>query len=462
MVKSNGIQEVYVGVSHQPGRKPNAVADEQNIQSYVWPRHSRSEQIRKQNADHGLLSAAYDVTQKSRSQYLYDQSSVLSLGGISGLAALMSGYKTDDGKHKRDSQYHNDHFRSSTSARGVSHYVTPLSKHKMDDVKQKRNIYDQFKASSIGEMSRYRKPLSELEVGGNKQKSKSRNDRSKSSPSSGGKYGSHSATSQSNHEMKKQKKKDLHDQSWSSYIFEGICNLCNWSESKATQSKQESQYDHSRSSPSLHKAAGGKQRRDSRYDHSRSSPARRLYGYATPSSEHHTVGGYKQKSRSQHMHDQSRSSPSVGGISMCATPLSEHGMGGGKQKSKRYDRSISTKGISSCATPLSGYKANGGKQKQCNSSVTGRIPRYSTSSLADNSKQKSKGHCDQSSSVIRSSRYATPQSERQVGAAKHQRKSQNDRSRKSPSSGVKSGCGVTGQNMKLTSKGARTQNGRAN
>ena len=480
IVYSKGVESIASGiqrvaVSHQPWKKPNAVTDKQNTQSNA--QYSQLRTLR--NADRTSLSAAYDVTHNNRSQYMYNQSSVRSSGGVSNYAALMSEHKTNSGMHKRESQCHNayDRFRSSASARRGSGYVTP---HKMGDMQQKsiakdQYVYDQSKISSVRKISKHTKLVSELEVGASKLKTKSSNNHSsRGSPSSGGKYGSHSATSRSEREMKKQKNEDSHDQSWiwNSYVFEGISNLFNsvWSGHNAIESKPKSEYDHSRSSSSLleRKVASGKQKRESRYDYSRSSPAKRLYGYATLSSENrmHAVGGDKQKSKSQSMHDQSRrSSPSVGGISRCATPLSEHGTGGSKQRSKVYDRSKSlpspAKEISCWATPSSG---SDGKQKQHNYlSSAGRILRHGASSLdhkVDDSKQKTKGHYDQPSSVKRFSRYATPQSERQVhvGVAK----SQNDRSRKSPSSGVKSGCDITNQNMKLTTKGPRTRSRWAN
>ena len=135
---------------------------------------------------------------------------------------------------------------------------------------------------------------------------------------------------------------------------------------------------------------------------------------------------------------------------------------GGKHKSKRhYDSLPYTKEISSFATPSSEYKGNGGKQKQYSS--TGQISHYSTSfsnhRVGDHdSKQKTKGHCNQSGilpSSKRFSSYATPLSEHQVGRAKHQSKSLNDHSRRLPSSGAKSNCGASGQSTNKRSNNTK-------
>ena len=411
-VESSVIHDQEVAVAYQPRNKPFrscTMAGERNTQSYDYAWHSHSQQHMSLNYDqrntspYKLSSVAPTVKQISRSQYMYNQSWN---APYTSYATVFSEHKTDSDNYKcmRENPYHNDQSRSSPFARGVAAYGcgTSSSDHKMVNVKQKSNsqyMHDHSRSSpSVGGISRYAIPLAEYKV---KQKNKSQTDQSRNSPSSGGKYGS--TTSQPEHEMKKQKNKDSRDQSWSSYIIEGISSMLSWSD--PTEGKQKGQYDHSWSLPSV--VVDGKQKRESRYDHTRSLPVRRSYGHATPSSEHHTVGGGKQKTKSQFV----RSSPSVGGISRNATPWVEHKIGGSKQKNKsQTDQSRSSpssggKYGSTTSQPEREMKKQKNEDSHDHSwssyivEEISRLSRYNSLSWLEPTESKQKGQYDHSWSL---------------------------------------------------------------
>ena len=251
-MESSVIHDQEVAVAYQPRNKPfhsHTMANEQNTQSYNHAWNSRSQRHMSLNYDqrnvssYELSNAAPRSKQISRSQHMYDQSwNVPSSGGITSYATVFLEHNTDRDNYKRmrENWYHNDQSRSSPSARGVSAYGygTSSSDHKMVNVKQKSKsqyMYDHSRSSpSVGGISRYATPLAECKVGGSKQNNKSQTDQFRSSPSSGGKYGS--TTSHSGREMKKQKNKDSCDQSWNLYIVEGISSMLSWLE--PTESKQ--------------------------------------------------------------------------------------------------------------------------------------------------------------------------------------------------------------------------------
>ena len=179
--------------------------------------------------------------------------------------------------------------------------VTQSLEHEVGNSKQKRESqYDQSPARRASDSDT---PWSKHSVSSIKQKSKSQYiyDQSKSSSSAG------SATSQSECEMEKRKNKDGHDQSWSSYISDGISSITtSWFGSRSTAGKQKNRND---------------QPWSSLFTEGSSS-------FASPLSGHEVSGDKKESKRSS---DQSKKSK---GFSCYATSLSVQ-KDGDKQKYKR-------------------------------------------------------------------------------------------------------------------------------
>ena len=380
-VKSSATRKV--AQSYQPRNKP-LVSHRTMDDDYSWYLHSLNDnQSLSRN-----VSTFEPLSDQSRSSF--------SFGGITDSATSPLGleHKTDSyhDKHKGDSQ--NDWYRSSLPASGVSNHGTPS---KGSDVKHmSESHYDRYQ--------------------------------SRSSPSKQN-YGSSTLQSKCEVEKQKNKLKDGHDQSWSSYIAKGISGITTSMWSEPTVSKQTKQ---SSSSPSVthlleRKVGNGKQKRDGQYE---SLPARRASGCATPDpSSKYSVGGIKQGSESEYMHDQSRSLPSARDS---ATSELEHEME--KRKNEDLHGQSWSSYIGFPGITASWLESTAGKRMKQSSSS------HSVAQLLEhevgNSKQKRESQYDQSPAT-RASGSVTPWSKHSVSGIKQKSKNQyiHDQSESSSSAG---------------------------